>query len=167
MQSCTWLVTPKFFLGVTSLLLATVFDFIRKYIINVFKCIKNIIAKKLLFSCETEYRYPVGCKPENCIYHAQWKFDHNTEDVEFKVSSKGIGRWTGVGLSLDGSMLNSDMYTGWVYNHKAYVTDRFSYGKETPSIDITQNIYNISGSLHDDIQVIKYWFLNNKQKTLF
>lgn len=53
-------------------------------------------------------------------------------------------------------MANSDIYTGWVYEGKAYVTDRFAYGRQLPAIDPAdrQDIYEISGKIEDDVQVI-------------
>lgn len=52
-------------------------------------------------------------------------------------------------------MANSDVYTGWVYEGKAYVTDRFSYGRQLPAIDPQdrQDAYNVSGKIENDIQV--------------
>ena len=50
---------------------------------------------------------------------------------------------------------NSDIYTGWVYDGRAYVTDRFAYGRQSPAIDPPdrQDIYQIGGRVEDDIQV--------------
>lgn len=83
------------------------------------------------------------------------------KDVHFEISSKELGRWTGIGFSRDGSMANSDIYTGWVYEGKAYVTDRFAYGRQLPAIDPAdrQDIYEISGKAEDDIQVINFYFI--------
>lgn len=55
----------------------------------------------------------------------------------------------------DGQMANSDVYTGWVYDGKAYVTDRFAYGRQLPAIDPAdrQDIYDINGTMADDVQV--------------
>lgn len=107
------------------------------------------------FSCQTEYRFPDGCEDAQCIYIVKWHFNPEAKDIYFDISSKGIGRWTGIGLSKDGAMANSDIYTGWVYDGKGYVTDRFAYGTQLPAIDTAdrQDIYNISGKVDDDIQV--------------
>lgn len=74
------------------------------------------------------------------------------------MTAKGISRWTGIGFSRDGQMTNSDIVTGWVYNKKAYVLDRFAYGKQQPAIDPSdrQDLYNISGSMVDDMQTIVF-----------
>ncbi len=51
---------------------------------------------------------------------------------------------------------NSDMITGWVYNGKAYVTDRWAYGRQLPTIDPSgrQDIYDVKGTVVDDMQVL-------------
>jgi hypothetical protein len=60
------------------------------------------------YSCESEFRWPAGCRPgENCEYMASWEFNPDNEDVQFSVSSKGIGRWSGIGFSRNGLMANS------------------------------------------------------------
>jgi hypothetical protein len=53
---------------------------------------------------------------------------------------------------------NSDIYTGWVYEGRAYVTDRFAYGRQLPAIDPAdrQDIYEVGGKIEDDIQVSSY-----------
>jgi hypothetical protein len=59
---------------------------------------------------------------------------------------------------LCGQQTNSDIYTGWVYNGKSYITDRFAYGRQQPAIDPgdRQNIYDLGGKVEGDIQTI--WF---------
>ncbi|KAI1728547.1 DOMON domain-containing protein [Ditylenchus destructor] len=120
-------------------------------------CPKQLV-KKPDYSCQTEYKYPEGCEAENCDYHARWHYNAQAKDVTFEISSKGIGRWTGIGFSRDGNMSSSDVYTGWVYDGKPYVTDRFAYGRQLPAIEPNdrQNIYNISGKVADDIQTIVF-----------
>ncbi|KHJ91378.1 DOMON domain protein [Oesophagostomum dentatum] len=58
----------------------------------------------------------------------------------------------------DGQMTNSDIYTGWVYEGKAFVTDRFAYGRQLPAIDPAdrQDIYDIGGKIEDEVQTL--WF---------
>lgn len=38
--------------------------------------------------------------------------------IQFNISSRGIGRWTGIGFSRNGRMPGSDIVTGWVYDQK-------------------------------------------------
>lgn len=106
-------------------------------------------------TCNNEFRYPNNCKDDECEYIANWKFNPSKEEVKFEVTSRGIGRWTGIGFSRDGAMQNSDIYTGWVYNGKAYVVDRFAYGRQLPAIDPAdrQDIYDVGGKIDDDYQV--------------
>ncbi|VDN00034.1 unnamed protein product, partial [Onchocerca ochengi] len=106
-------------------------------------------------SCETEYRYPAGCNDAACDYIAKWEYNMVRKDVKFEISSKELGRWTGIGFSRNGQMENSDIYIGWVFEGKAYVTDRFAYGRQLPAIDPAdrQDIYEIGGKAEDDIQV--------------
>ncbi|VDK81473.1 unnamed protein product, partial [Litomosoides sigmodontis] len=124
-------------------------------------CIQSCITPRNLqttSSCETEYRYPPGCSDNGCDYIANWEYNVARKDVKFEISSKELGRWTGIGFSRDGQMANSDIYTGWVFEGKAYVTDRFAYGRQLPAIDPDdrQDIYEISGRAEDDIQTISF-----------
>ncbi|KAL3995632.1 DOMON domain family protein [Acanthocheilonema viteae] len=124
-------------------------------------CIQSCVAPQNLqttSSCETEYRYPAGCSDAACDYIAKWEYSMARKDVKFEISSKELGRWTGIGFSRDGQMASSDIYTGWVFEGKAYVTDRFAYGRQLPAIDPAdrQDIYEISGKAEDDIQTITF-----------
>uniref|UniRef100_A0A0N5AE40 TIL domain-containing protein n=1 Tax=Syphacia muris TaxID=451379 RepID=A0A0N5AE40_9BILA len=124
-------------------------------------CIRSCTSPQTLqptTSCETEFRYPTGCEGSACDYVAKWEYSTSNKDVRFEISAKELGRWTGIGFSRDGNMANSDIYTGWVYEGKAYITDRFAYGRQLPAIDPAdrQNIYNISGKIEDDIQTISF-----------
>ncbi|CAD6196909.1 unnamed protein product [Caenorhabditis auriculariae] len=109
-------------------------------------------------TCTNEYRYPADCNGETCEYVARWEYDSAKKDVRFEVSSSGVGRWTGIGFSATGGMTNADIYTGWVHEGKAYVTDRFAYGRQLPAIDPSdrQDIYDVGGNVTDGVQTI--WF---------
>ncbi|WKX94172.1 hypothetical protein Q1695_011439 [Nippostrongylus brasiliensis] len=109
-------------------------------------------------ACESSFRHPAGCSGDDCEYQASWSYDSEKKDVRFEISSKNIGRWTGIGFSKDGQMTNSDIYTGWVYEGKAFVTDRFAYGRQLPAIDPAdrQDVYDIGGKIVDEIQTL--WF---------
>ncbi|VDL70601.1 unnamed protein product [Nippostrongylus brasiliensis] len=80
-------------------------------------------------ACESSFRHPAGCSGDDCEYQAS-----------------------------DGQMTNSDIYTGWVYEGKAFVTDRFAYGRQLPAIDPAdrQDVYDIGGKIVDEIQTL--WF---------
>uniref|UniRef100_A0A915A5V3 DOMON domain-containing protein n=1 Tax=Parascaris univalens TaxID=6257 RepID=A0A915A5V3_PARUN len=124
-------------------------------------CIRSCTAPQAIqptSSCESEFRYPTGCEGTACDYVAKWEYSVSRKDVRFEISAKEVGRWTGIGFSRDGNMANSDIYTGWVYEGKAYVTDRFAYGRQLPAIDPAdrQDIYEISGKIEDDIQTISF-----------
>ncbi|KJH47256.1 DOMON domain protein [Dictyocaulus viviparus] len=108
--------------------------------------------------CENSYRYPANCTGDECEYIASWIYDSTKDDVRFEISSRNIGRWTGIGFSKDGQMTNSDIYTGWVFEGKAFVTDRFAYGRQLPAIDPADrnNIYDIGGKIEDETQT--FWF---------
>lgn len=106
------------------------------------------------YTCQNEFHYPMNCTDNNCEYKARWAYDKSDESVLFEVSAKGIGRWTAIGFSKDG-MENADIVLGWVYQGKPYVMDRFAYGRQLPVPDPAdkQDIYAVSGSVEDDIQV--------------
>ncbi|VDK18293.1 unnamed protein product [Anisakis simplex] len=124
-------------------------------------CIRSCTAPQTIqptSSCETEFRYPTGCEGAACDYIAKWEYSMSRKDVRFEITAKEVGRWTGIGFSRDGNMANSDIYTGWVYEGKAYVTDRFAYGRQLPAIDPAdrQDIYEIGGKIVDDTQTITF-----------
>uniref|UniRef100_A0A914WF40 DOMON domain-containing protein n=1 Tax=Plectus sambesii TaxID=2011161 RepID=A0A914WF40_9BILA len=109
-------------------------------------------------TCQREYKHPTGCEGTSCDYIAKWEYSPSRKDIRFEISAREIGRWTGIGFSRDGGMTNSDIYTGWFYEGKAYVTDRFAYGRQLPAVDPSgrQDIYETGGRVEDDIQTI--WF---------
>lgn len=76
-------------------------------------------------SCDQEYRWPEGCRDTDCEYRARWAWDGAGQDtVQFNISAKGIGRWTGIGFSRDGRMAGADIVTGWVYDQKVVRIER-------------------------------------------
>lgn len=110
------------------------------------------------YTCTNEYRFPEGCADKDCDYVAKWNVDSAKKDVRFEITAKTPGRWTGIGFSRDGQMTNADMYTGWFFDGKAYIVDRFAYGRQLPAIDPAdrQDIYDMGGKVEDDLQTI--WF---------
>ncbi|CEF70316.1 SEA domain and Epidermal growth factor-like domain and Trypsin Inhibitor-like, cysteine rich domain and DOMON domain-containing protein [Strongyloides ratti] len=119
---------------------------------------ENEICIKKCKECISQFKYPQGCEGEECKYIANWNVDKISGEVEFEISSKGIGRWTGIGFSKDGSMANSDMIVGWVYDGQGFITDRFSYNKDVPVIDApdNQDAYIVKGELEDVTQTIVF-----------
>lgn len=109
-------------------------------------------------TCINEYRYPEGCNGDDCDYVAKWNYDSAKKDVLFEITSKTPGRWTGIGFSRDGQMTNADVYTGWYFDGKAYIVDRFAYGRQLPAIDPAdrQDIYDLGGKVVDDMQTISF-----------
>ncbi|EFP11649.1 hypothetical protein CRE_25981, partial [Caenorhabditis remanei] len=107
-------------------------------------------------TCTNEYRFPESCTGSDCDYIAKW--NASSDAVTFEITAKTPGRWTGIGFSRDGQMTNADMYTGWFYDGKAYIVDRFAYGRQLPAIDPAdrQDIYDMGGRVEDDVQTI--WF---------
>ena len=64
-------------------------------------CIRSCREQKTTdtVKCETEYRYPENCQKEECEYTASWKYDSAKQDVLFEITSRNMGRWTGIGFS--------------------------------------------------------------------
>ncbi|KAI6242616.1 MOXD1-like protein 2 [Aphelenchoides fujianensis] len=118
---------------------------------------KPKIPKIPTYSCQNEFRFPSNCT-DDCDYRARWAFDRREQAVMFEVASKGVGRWTGIGWSRDGEMTNSDVYLGWVYGKKAFVLDRFAYGRQLPAVDPAdrQDLYDVHGRVEDDFQTITF-----------
>ncbi|VDP35219.1 unnamed protein product, partial [Soboliphyme baturini] len=119
-------------------------------------CVRSCTPKIFKKNCQQEYRFPAGCIPPSCEYLAVWSFDPSSNEVTFHITSKEVGRWTGIGFSETGSMTNSDMIMGWVHENKTYVTDRFAYGKEMPVIDKQKDVYNIQGRIEDGMQTLVF-----------
>uniref|UniRef100_A0A1I7UX56 EGF-like domain-containing protein n=1 Tax=Caenorhabditis tropicalis TaxID=1561998 RepID=A0A1I7UX56_9PELO len=106
--------------------------------------------------CTNEYRFPEGCADSDCDYLAKW--NASSDAVTFEITAKTPGRWTGIGFSRDGQMTNADMYTGWFYDGKPYIVDRFAYGRQLPAIDPAdrQDIFDLGGKIVDDMQTIRF-----------
>ncbi|VDM71360.1 unnamed protein product [Strongylus vulgaris] len=50
-------------------------------------------------ACQSSFRHPADCTGDDCEYVASWTYDKSANDVRFEISSKNIGRWTGIGFS--------------------------------------------------------------------
>ncbi|KRX93253.1 Teneurin-a [Trichinella pseudospiralis] len=119
-------------------------------------CVKSCLAMTNHKNCQTEYKYPSDCTNNECEYMAKWKYNSDDDSVTFQISSKNLDRWTGIGFSRTGSMLNSDIVMGWVHDGMGVVTDRFAYGKHQPAIDKEQDIYDVEGRIDGDVQTITF-----------
>ena len=51
--------------------------------------------------CGGEWKYPRTCSFEDktCDYSARWKFDENTDMIDFTIKTKFTDKWTGIGFS--------------------------------------------------------------------
>ncbi|KRX14827.1 Teneurin-a [Trichinella nelsoni] len=119
-------------------------------------CVKSCHTITNYKNCQTEYKYPSDCTNNDCEYMAKWKYNSDDDSVTFQISSKNLDRWTGIGFSRTGSMLNSDIIMGWVHDGMGVVTDRFAYGKHQPAIDKEQDIYDVEGRIDGDVQTITF-----------
>uniref|UniRef100_A0A5S6Q6R2 DOMON domain-containing protein n=1 Tax=Trichuris muris TaxID=70415 RepID=A0A5S6Q6R2_TRIMR len=120
-------------------------------------CIKPCTSVKRQNYCPRNFEYPNGCTGNDCEYQARWDYNDGGDKVTFTVSSRTDGkRWTGIGFSRTGSMLNSDIVMGWVHNGQTMITDRFAYGKHQPAIDKFQDIFDVFGRAEDGVQTIQF-----------
>ena len=62
--------------------------------------IGNAAGESLDF-CGGEWKYPRACSvpDKTCDYFARWKFDENTDMIDFTVQSRHTDKWTGIGFS--------------------------------------------------------------------
>ena len=51
--------------------------------------------------CGGEWKYPRTCSFEDktCDYSARWKFDENTDMIDFTIKTRFTDKWTGIGFS--------------------------------------------------------------------
>ena len=68
--------------------------------------------------CGGEWKYPRQCAAgtAECEYFASWRYDENTDMVDFVVQSTAAQteRWTGIGFSDNNRMVESDVVVGYV-----------------------------------------------------
>ncbi|KAK3091456.1 hypothetical protein FSP39_019963, partial [Pinctada imbricata] len=88
-----------------------------------------------------------------CPYTASWMYDVSTDTVTFTVSATiTTNQWFAIGFSNDTQMPNSDVYFG-AYSSTSMgivVTDRYAFQRAMPTVDPTQNHFNVSGSYVDN-----------------
>jgi len=59
-------------------------------------------------NCDTSFKFPTNCRARlDCDYEAEWRFNRTTQLVDFSISAKSLGRWTGIGFSPNGTMVCS------------------------------------------------------------
>lgn len=58
-------------------------------------------------TCQKEFKFPTGCQLPACDYYATWNYNPEKEVVNFQISSKELGRWTGIGFSTTGNMVSN------------------------------------------------------------
>ena len=132
--------------------------------------------------CGGEWKYPRACDPEKkeCEYLARWKYDENTDLVDFVVQSSHTDKWTGIGFSKTPRMKETDVVVGYVEpNGRAYLKyglRRFTYYIRTvhnknlffdfrdmwntnyihPLVDNSQDLKNKQGSNEDGLVTLKF-----------
>ncbi|KAL3077189.1 hypothetical protein niasHS_013178 [Heterodera schachtii] len=121
-------------------------------------CMRSCALKAQQVPTATGAAKESGCEGTQCEYKAQWALGQEGDDVQFNISARGIGRWTGIGFSRDGRMAGADIVTGWMFNQKAFLIDRFAHNQQLPAIDPAdrQDLFDIGGSVEDDIQTISF-----------
>ena len=62
--------------------------------------------------CGGEWKYPRACSvaAKTCDYFARWKFDENTDMIDFTVQSVYTDKWTGIGFSDTPQMVSQIWY---------------------------------------------------------
>uniref|UniRef100_A0A915IMZ1 Uncharacterized protein n=1 Tax=Romanomermis culicivorax TaxID=13658 RepID=A0A915IMZ1_ROMCU len=55
-------------------------------------------------SCDDTFKFPPGCRFPACDYMASWSYNPALDIVNFTISARELGRWTGIGFSKDGHM---------------------------------------------------------------
>ena len=79
-----------------------------------------VIAASVGYSpnCVGEFVYPSGCIQGNrdysrCDYVARWRYREEQDDIIFHIEMRmeNLNDWTGIGISSDGRMVRSIMYS--------------------------------------------------------
>ncbi|XP_067135324.1 uncharacterized protein [Centruroides vittatus] len=100
---------------------------------------------KKITDCMGEWKYPENCD-EKCEYSVKWKFLDATDEISFTVNTIHTDRWTGIAFSKDKRMSQTDAVIGWVdHIGRATILDVWLNDYTPPKLDLSQDIYNISG----------------------
>ncbi len=109
--------------------------------------------------CGGEWKYPRTCEPgtTECEYFASWRYDENTDSIDFVVQSTAQDRWTGIGFSDNPAMAQSDVVIGYVENSgRVYMRDMWTTSYLAPIVDPSQDLKNREGYVEDGITTLKF-----------
>lgn len=110
-------------------------------------------------NCEGHWRHPRTCEPEkfNCEYHVSWKTVGRGDEVRFKIQTTNTKTWTGIGFSENEKMSQTDAVIGWIdQNGRPFLMDTWINGYTAPKLDDNQNVYNISGRIHNGAAILEF-----------
>ncbi|CAM1310234.1 nahoda (predicted), partial [Pycnogonum litorale] len=104
-----------------------------------------------------EWKTPKDCEGRLCEYKAQWKYNNKNDEVFFSISTNHSNKWTGIGFSKDTKMAETDAIIGWVEDSgRTFIMDTYLSGYSRPSLDQSQDIYNIKGTSQDGVVTIEF-----------
>ena len=110
--------------------------------------------------CGGEWKYPRSCTPgtAECEYFASWRYDENSDMVDFVVQSTGAqqDKWTGIGFSDNNKMAETDAVIGYVESNRFYLKDMWTTSYLSPVIDSSQDLKNREGYFENGITTLKF-----------
>ncbi|XP_046596731.1 uncharacterized protein LOC107220133 isoform X3 [Neodiprion lecontei] len=110
--------------------------------------------------CGGEWRYPRHCSLKNgtCEYAARWVYKAKKDLLAFTIVTSHTDKWTGIGLSNDEKMSQTDAIIGWVnkLTGQPFVMDTWISGYNSPLLDESQDILERSGKIEDGFTTLNF-----------
>jgi hypothetical protein len=109
--------------------------------------------------CGGEWKYPRSCTAgtKECEYFASWKYDENTDAIDFVVQSTQEQKWTGIGFSDTPAMAQTDVVIGYVEpTGRVFLRDMWTSGYLHPIVDSSQDLKKREGYIEDGITTLKF-----------
>eukprot|EP00164_Ancoracysta_twista_P006473 GFYU01009014.1.p1 GENE.GFYU01009014.1~~GFYU01009014.1.p1 ORF type:complete len:659 (+),score=192.89 GFYU01009014.1:131-2107(+) len=101
-----------------------------------------------------KYEHHAILDPEN-KFVLYWTYDTTTEVASMAVQVETLG-WVGFGLSPNGKMPGSDVFTAWVKDGQVHLQDRFANDRVLPTMDKFQDWVLEDGAESDGKTVITF-----------
>ncbi|XP_046744465.1 uncharacterized protein LOC124410271 isoform X6 [Diprion similis] len=110
--------------------------------------------------CGGEWRYPRHCSLKNgtCEYAARWVYKAKKDVLAFTIVTSHTDKWTGIGLSDDEKMSQTDAIIGWVdkLTGQPFVMDTWISGYNSPLLDESQDILERFGKIEDGFTTLNF-----------
>ena len=106
---------------------------------------------------KNEFKYPAGCKKDECQYKATWETNDNDEIAFTVIGQTGEDQWIGIGFSTNQVMPETDIVLGYFdLEGNGVVKDFFANNYIPPKEDESQDIFDTSIERLDGITTLKF-----------